>query len=258
MAEAVSSSMNIKSLQLETLRVVQPNRDAVASNNVVGFDSRDKRSRPFSLMRTQLAKRLVEEKIRLVGVTSASPAAGKSFLAVNLAASLSRVLKVPTFLVDLDLRRGCVAEELGIEFEAGVSDYLLGEMESLHEVGLHIDGTKLAVFPTHTVSMDSAEAIASGRFDTLVETMRKHTGEAVVIFDLPPVFANDDAVLSTRALDGYIMVVDSGRTSRRQLADAMEMLNPVPCLGTVLNRYAGGMLDSYGYGSANYDSYYSE
>jgi Mrp family chromosome partitioning ATPase len=209
-------------------------------------------------MRTQLAKRLAEDKIRLIGVTSATPAAGKSFLSVNLAASLSRVLKVPTLLVDLDLRRGCVAEELGLEFSSGISDFLLGKRLDLGEIGLRVDGTKLAVFPTHPVSMDSAQAIASGRYESLIETMRENTGGAVVMFDLPPVFANDDAVLSTRQLDAYIMVVDSGKTTRRQLTDAMEMLSPVPCLGTVLNRYAGGILDSYGYGSASYDSYYLE
>jgi Mrp family chromosome partitioning ATPase len=192
----------------------------------------------------------------LVGVTSATPAAGKSFLSVNLAASLSRVLKVPTFLVDLDLRRGCVAEELGIEFEAGISDYLLGKRQNLEEVGLRIDGTRFAVFPTRAAAMDSAQAIASGSYGSLIETMRERAGGAVIIFDLPPVFANDDAVLSTQLLDGSVMVVDSGKTTRRQLTDAMDMLNPVPCLGTVLNRYAGGILDSYGYGSGNYDSYY--
>jgi Mrp family chromosome partitioning ATPase len=209
-------------------------------------------------MRTQLAKQLVEDNVRLIGITSATPAAGKSFLSVNLAASLSRVLKVPTLLVDLDLRRGCVAEELGLEFTSGISEFLLGKKNDLGEIGLRVEGTRLVVFPTHPVSMDSAQAIAGGRYESLIQTMRDDAGGAVVIFDLPPVFANDDAVLSTRQLDGYILVVDSGKTTRRQLTDAMEMLSPVPCLGTVLNRYAGGILDSYGYGSASYDSYYLE
>ncbi len=258
MLEDAVAHMGSHQLDIQKLQVVQLREGAVEANKIVGFNSRDKRSRPFNLMRTQLAKRFTEEKIRLVGVTSATPAAGKSFLSVNLAASLSRVLQVPTILVDLDLRRGCVAEELGIEFKMGISDYLLGAEQELQNVGLLVEETNLAVFPTRAVSMDSAQAIAGGRFDSLVQTMRDDTGGAVAVFDLPPVFANDDAVLSTRLLDGYIMVVDSGKTTRRQLSDAMEMLDPVPCLGTVLNRYAGGMLDSYGYGSASYDRYYSD
>ncbi len=258
MAEPDLPQGNVRSIELGALGSVQPRRELVEANKIVGFNSRDKRSRPFNLMRTQLTKKFDDENIRLVGVTSATPAAGKSFLSVNLAASLSKVLSVPTYLVDLDLRRGCVAEELGIEFELGISDYLIGEDHNLNEIGLRVEGAELAVFPTAAVSMDSAQAIAGDRYGTLVKMMREETGGAVVIFDLPPVFANDDAVLSTRLLDGYIMVVDSGRTTRRQLKDAMDMLDPVPCLGTVLNRYAGGILDSYGYGSASYDRYYSE
>lgn len=258
MQYADTASIGSDRLDIKRLQVVQPRKGVVEDNKIVGFNSRDKRSRPFNLMRTQLAKQFTEEKVRLVGITSATPAAGKSFLSVNLAASLSRVLQASTFLVDLDLRRGCVAHELGLDFQSGISDYLLGGQEDLRAVGLNIEGTSLAVFPTRAVSIDSAEAIAGGTYDSLVQTMRDETAGAVIIFDLPPVFANDDAVLSTRLLDGYIMVVDSGKTTRRQLTDAMEMLDPVPCLGTVLNRYAGGILDSYGYGSASYDRYYSE
>lgn len=258
MAEKDPSPVGSAQLDIETLQVVKLHKGTVEANKIVGFNSRDKRSRPFNLMRTQLAKTFSDEKARLVGITSATPAAGKSFLSVNLAASLSKVLQVPTFLVDLDLRRGRVAQELGIEFRAGINDYLSGAEPDLQNVGLHVHGTNLAVFPSQAVSVDSAQAIAGQRFDSLVQTMRDNTGGAVIIFDLPPVFANDDAVLSTRLLDGYVMVVDSGKTTRRQLTDSMHMLDPIPCLGTVLNRYTGSILDGYGYGDASYDRYYSE
>lgn len=259
MADANPVSNNgDRSLELEDLQTIHLNKNAVRANRIVGFESRDKRARPFNLMRTQLAKQLTEGGGRLFGITSATPAAGKTFLSVNLAASLSKVLQVPTFLLDLDLRRGSVAQELGLEFEAGLSEFLLGERNDLSEIGLRVQDTSLVIFPTHPVSVDTARAVAGDRFNQLVKAMREQSDEAVVIFDLPPVFANDDAVISSQLLDGYIMVVDSGTTSRMQLVDAMEMLKPVPFLGTILNRYAGGVLDSYGYGSASYDDYYSE
>lgn len=255
-ADPVSSNGN-RSLQLETLQSIELNKNTVRANRIVGFESQDKRARPFNLMRTQLAKHLAGG-VRLLGITSATPAAGKTFLSVNLAASLSKVLEVPTFLLDLDLRRASIAQEVGLEFKAGLSEYLLGERDDLSEIGLRVEGTNLVIFPTHPVSVDTAQAVAGERFGQLMKAMRDQPDGAVVIVDLPPVFANDDAVLSARLLDGYLMVVDSGKTSRRQLADAMEMLSPVSCLGTVLNRYAGGFLDSYGYGSAPYDRYYSD
>ena len=99
--------------------------------------------------------------------------------------------------------------------------------------------------------------MASPQFENLIAELREQSSEGVVIVDLPPVFANDDAALTTQMLDGFLMVVECGKTSRRQLTDALEMLRPAPCLGTVLNRYAGGILDSYGYGAGAYDRYYS-
>ena len=43
-------------------------------------------------------------------------------------------------------------------------------------------------------------------------------------------------------------VVDHGTTTRKQLTQTIELLDPAPCLGTVLNRYQGGFADPYGYG----------
>ena len=73
---------------------------------------------------------------------------------------------------------------------------------------------------------------------------------------MPPAFANDDAMLSIGHLDGYILVVDSTETSKAHVQEAMSMLAPGRCLGTVLNRYAGRMFDKYGYGSYAYAKYY--
>lgn len=256
MMQASNAPAGGEQLDLSAVPQVQLDPEIIAAHNIVGFDSRDKRSRPFNLMRTQLMKRMSEEGARLVGITSATPAAGKSFLSVNLAASLSRLQQGTTVLVDLDLRRGCVAEELGLQFDKGVSDFLSGAA-SLSDLGVRIEGSDLVIIPTHTASSDSAEAIAGPRFEQLIAALRDQDSQCVVIFDLPPVFANDDAALTLGLLDGYVIVVDSGKTSKRQLTDAIAMLDPVPCLGAVLNRYAGGILDTYGYGSSYYDGYYA-
>ena len=69
-----------------------------------------------------------------------------------------------------------------------------------------------------------------------------------MICDLPPVFANDDTMMSMQYLDAYVLVVDHGMTTSRQVEEAVRLLDPVPCLGTVLNRYQGGFADPYGYG----------
>lgn len=257
MAEAdPSPSPGRPLLSLESFPVLTPSSSALTASRIVGFDSRDIRSRPFNLLRTRLAKVIEEQQLRLIGLTSATPAAGKSFVSLNLAAALARLGERPVYLVDFDLRRASLAEQLGIEVDKGIDAYLTGDIANLIDVGLRVEGLPLVLFPTNVIESNSAEALSGEAFQTLVETLRVASDGAIVIFDLPPVFANDDAMITIEALDAYLMIVDSGRTTKRQVTDAVDMLQPSICLGTILNRYKGGIIDQYGYYSEAYNRYY--
>ena len=245
-------------LRLETLPVFTPEPAVLSDQLIVGLDSRDSRSRAFNLLRTTLAKRMKEKGHRLIGITSATPSAGKSFLSLNLAASLSRVSEEPVVLVDLDLRRASIANGVGMQVKRGVSDLLLGEVSDLSLIGSRVHDSQLVLFPTKTVAKNTAELISGPRFDKFIADLRHDTGNSTILFDLPPAFANDDAMLILGQLDAYIMVIDSGKTNAKQVQQVLAMLNPVPCIGTVLNRYNGGFADNYGYGygSSAYAKYY--
>jgi len=243
-------------LDLERLPTVELDRAHLANHKIVGSNSRDSRSRAFSLLRTRLVNILEGHSPRLVGLTSATPAAGKSFISTNLAMSLAKVSEGPVILVDLDLRRGSVAAELGLDVSrGGVSDYLQGNA-TLQDIAVRVAELPLTVLPTQVVIHDSAELLVGDRFIGLVSALRRQAANAVVLFDLPPVFANDDAMLSIGQLDGYILIVDSTETSKAHVQEAMAMLAPGQCLGTVLNRYTGRMFEKYGYGSHAYAKYY--
>src|SRR3546814_11034631 len=71
------------------------------------------------LLRTSFAKRTKEDGHRLIGITSATPAAGKSFLSMNLDSSLARVVDEPVFLVDHDIWRSSLADDIGLVPERG-------------------------------------------------------------------------------------------------------------------------------------------
>ena len=254
-AQSIAAQLSTK---LASLPVFTPDNKVLAEQLIVGLDSRDSRSRAFNLLRTTLAKRMKETGHRLVGITSATPSAGKSFLSMNLAASLSKVSEDFVVLVDLDLRRASIAEGVGMQVKRGVSDFLTGEVSDLISIGSRIDDSQLVLFPTKQVAKKTAELLSGPIFEKLIADLRQDTGDAVVFFDLPPAFANDDAMLILEQLDAYVMVVDSGKTNAKQVQDVLAMLNPVPCIGTVLNRYNGGFADDYGYGygSSAYAKYY--
>jgi Mrp family chromosome partitioning ATPase len=77
--------------------------------------------------------------------------------------------------------------------------------------------------------------------------MRNSDDRNFFICDLPPAFANDDASIVLESLDGYILVVEDGRTTQREVEAAIELLGQERLAGVVLNKYRGGLV-SEGYG----------
>jgi protein-tyrosine kinase len=236
-------------------------RDDWSPRGVFGFNSHDSRSRPFNLLRAQVLKIMQANGWRTLGITSATPSVGKSFIASNLSASLARIPEVQTLLFDLDFRRGSIARTFEIDSESGVESFLSGQIDSLNQVAYEVSGTNLTIFPSFLTKLSSAELLSGPRMRNLMHAMKAFSDGVICICDLPPAFANDDAAIALREMDAYLLVVEEGRTTARQVRDAIQLLSPAPCLGTVLNRYVGGLgTDDYGfgYGSKNaYDAYYS-
>lgn len=230
-------------------------------NHIYGFNSRDQRSRPFNLLRSQVLKMSRARGWRVIGVTSATPRVGKSFIASNLSAALARTPEMHTYLFDFDLRRSSIAEYFNLQGGVSITDYLDGQIPDLGPVAHNVEGERLTIFPSFSNQLHSAELLAGSRMDQMIEAMRDLPPDSFCICDLPPVFANDDAVVIAQKIDAYLLVVEEGTTTRKQVRDTFNLLQPAPCLGTVLNRYNGGLMgDDYGYGygqSQKYAEYYS-
>ncbi|MEP2102421.1 MAG: CpsD/CapB family tyrosine-protein kinase [Parasphingorhabdus sp.] len=242
------------------LEALVPDEATLETNHIVGFDGNDIRSRPFNLLRSQVVKALEANDWNLFGMTSATPAAGKSFLSMNLAAALSRLSDKKIYLFDFDLRRGSLAEALGIEGKTGLGEYLAGKTDDLQSVGRRIGDSNLTIFPCYRVKTNSAELLAGKRFDALMGAIKNLPDDVIVICDLPPAFANDDTIMIAQYLDAYMLIIEQGITTKKQMNNTVALLKPTPCLGTVLNRYVGGLIDpyGYGYGGSEYSKYYSD
>lgn len=218
---------------------------------VYGFDSIDPRSRSFNLIRSKLLELQRERKWRMIGVVSATPNVGKSFIAGNVAASLSRDPRAQTYLVDLDLRRGSVAELFGIQAPASLRDFLEESSEVTTPPATRLAGQSLVILPTNAGMVHSAELLAGRRAQELFQAMRSSADRNYFIIDLPPVFANDDASLIMSKLDAYVLVAEEGRTTQRELSDAVSLLGEARLAGVILNKYRGGLV-SEGYGADDY------
>jgi protein-tyrosine kinase len=243
-------------LDLARARPTTVNPDQMRGERVIGFDPTDRDGRPFTLLRSRILDLWRGQGHKLIGITSASPSAGKSFIACNVAASLATLPETRVALFDLDLRRGTVAENFGLESEGGIETYLNGTNLDLAGMARRIEGLALTVFTCAQVKGHSASLVAGDAFEALVAAMRSLPDDVLVLCDLPPTFANDDAKLICERLDGYVLVAEDGVTPRKAITAAVQFMQPSKLLGTILNRANVGLDDQYGYGSKAYRHYY--
>ena len=115
----------MQSFPLEAKQRNSPGTAQKARRRLIhGFDSRNASSRTFNLIRSKLVSLYRERAWRTLGIVSATPDVGKSFISANLAAVMSRDPRFETYLMDLDLRRATIRDIFGIETHEGIVEYL--------------------------------------------------------------------------------------------------------------------------------------
>jgi len=214
------------------------------------FDARRPQEAPseeFRVLRTRLNHMQSSEDLRSIVVSSASPAEGKTFVALNLALAQSQ-LETPILIIDLDLRRPTVHELLRIDRAPGFSDFLVGE-KPLHECIRHIEGTNLYVLPAGTLARNPLELLNMRQVKVLIDNLRRIFGW--IIMDTPPLLFSADANLMATLTDGTILVVRIGSTTYDTIVRAMQSLCENNVLGIVANGARAGELYS------KYTYYYS-
>jgi Mrp family chromosome partitioning ATPase len=233
------------------------NGAAARQRLVHGFDSRNASSRSFNLIRSKLVALQRERGWRMIGIVSATPNVGKSFVSSNLAAAMSRDPRFQTYLVDLDLRRGTIKDIFGFEPDASIVDYFESTDPSSALTGFVPQGQDLIIIPSAAGQVHSGELLAGERATGLFRAMRGSDERKYFVCDLPPVFANDDASIIMESLDGYVVVAQDGKTTQREVEAAVDMLGHERLAGVVLNKYRGGLV-SEGYGIEDrYAQYYA-
>ena len=175
----------------------------------------------------------VDNPIRSMVVTSSIPNEGKTTVTVNLAraiaASGARVL-----LVECDMRRRSLANELGVHGRSGLYSVLADQVALQH-----------AVVPTAVQNMyfldaepgipNPADILSSKRFKRFAHDLKSVYD--YVIFDTPPVGTFVDAAVASVAVDGVVLVVRDDFTKRSEVAAAYEQLGKAGgrIIGVVLN-----------------------
>lgn len=226
-----------------------PDPQTLSDNRIVGFSRMDEQVHSFVVMRSHLLKHVTATGQRVFAVTSVEPGDGKTHIAVNLAAALSRIH--PTVLVELDLRWPSVSRRLGLPgLRFGIDDHLAGT-SAVRDTAVGISGFDLTLHPARKPRFNAEDLLASPRLADFVAGLRAAKGAPICLIDTPPALVNDDLMLIARAVDGVLLVVQEARTRARALVEIVGSLSPTPIVGSILNMSISSPRPSTGYGYYN-------
>jgi receptor protein-tyrosine kinase len=194
----------------------------------------------FRTLRTRLNHMQSQQDLHSIVVTSASPAEGKTFTAMNLALAQAQ-LESPVLIADLDLRRPVVHNMFQCEKSPGFSDFLLAD-QKLEDCIRRIEGTNLYFMPAGTQVRNPLELLNMRQVKHSIDAFRKVFNW--VILDTPPLLFSADANLLATLTDGTLIVVRIGSTTYDSVIRAMQSLCENNVLGIVANGARAGELYS--------------
>jgi receptor protein-tyrosine kinase len=205
----------------------------------------------FRTLRTRLNHMQTLQPIRSVVITSASPAEGKSFAAMNLAICQAQLAGSRILLADFDFRRPIVHNLLQIDRSPGITDFLM-RRSPLEDVIKRVEGTNLYVMPAGEAVMNPLELLNLSEVKQILTDLPNYFDW--VILDTPPLLFAADANLLATMCHGTMLVVRIGATTIDTITRAMQSLCENNVLGIIVNGARRGELYSkYTY----YHSYYT-
>lgn len=217
---------------------------------VVKDDPRSPRSESFRTLRTNIQFLSIGDVPKSFVLTSSIPGEGKSTSSANLAIAIA-LSGQNVLIVDADLRKPKLAEYLGLEGGAGLTDILVGRAQA-NDVIQRWGDTNLYVLPAGRIPPNPSELLGSKAMLALISSLEKSFD--VVLFDAPPLLPVTDAAVLAKNAGGALLMVAAGRVHKNQVGGAVAALDSVGArlAGVVMTMVPLKGPDSYGYGRYGY------
>lgn len=206
-------------------------------------------------LRTSLLLSSAGQPPKTVLVTSSQPSEGKTTTAVNTAVMLAQT-GAEVLIIDCDLRRPRIHSHFGLPNTRGVTNYLSGDSNVDSLIQQYDKLPNLKVITSGPVPPNSAELLGSEEMRRLLVLLSEQFTHIIV--DSPPAISFTDASILSTMVDGVMLVVHGGRSSRAVVRRAKQQLMDVGAniYGIVLNNVKLESSDYYYY-SGYYSSYYA-
>jgi succinoglycan biosynthesis transport protein ExoP len=199
------------------------------------WDPKSHGAEAYRGLRSSLLLSSIDNPPRIIVITSAFPAEGKTTTAINFAIVLAQRGE-QVLLVDADLRRGSLRRVFGITDEnIGLSTELSQQLLERELPVPFPDLPTLHVLPTGPLPPNPAEMLSSNRMEEQMRQWVKRF-DRIVIDSAPLLAVSDTQSLAVRA-DAVVLVARAGVTRKRALIRARDLLWRVnaPVAGVVVN-----------------------
>lgn len=202
----------------------------------------------FRLIRSRLQFVMTGNNDKIVLVTSTMAGEGKSFVSINLAASLA-LLGKKVLLVGMDIRKPQLAKYLDIKVEPGLTQYLSSNAYTIANIIQHnVEVEGLDVIVAGPIPPNPSELLASDKVDTMFDELRAEY-DYIVIDSAPVGMVSDTFVLDCVA-DAAVYVCRANYTTLRDLdfINTVYKEKQLKKMALVVNGTASKKGYGYGYG----------
>ncbi|MCP3871806.1 MAG: AAA family ATPase [Desulfobacteraceae bacterium] len=211
------------------------NLDIVEKNRGVTINSNAKEIERYKILRNRIHQQGKHRKMNTIMITSPNRNEGKTVTAINMGFTFARNLKQTVLLVDCDFKGQDIHNYLGINSQLSLIDYFLDDTP-LGDLIIWPGIEKLSLISGARTVVDSSELLSSEMMEKLVQEMGDRYDDRYVFFDTPPVLERSEAISMAPMMDGIIMVVEAGTTSKKDVQKAVSLLPKDKFLGFVLNK----------------------
>src|SRR5215213_3055706 len=229
------------------------------SELLMNVDSRSPLAEAYRHLRTSVLLSTAGRAPKSLLVTSSLPGEGKTTTAVNTAMSLAQT-GASVVIIDADMRRPRLQHIFDMKGQEGLSSVLSSDISEADMLSMvrNDEASGLSVLTSGPIPPNPAELLGSDQMRRLLAALQANYTHVVI--DSPPVSSFTDGVLIASMVDGVLLVVHGGRSSRHIVRRSKQLLNDVGAkiFGVVLNNVNLQSHDYYYYQSYYGQKYYEK
>jgi receptor protein-tyrosine kinase len=189
-----------------------------------------------SILRTLQAGKNRLEASHLLMITSAKPGEGKSFTALNLAASMAQSGQGEVLLVDCDAKPRSLSGLMGLANAPGVYNLISNPALRVEDMVLRTPISTLSILPIGAREDPTADPGMTRPVSAAIERLRRRLAHHFIILDCAPCLSTSDPSTLAALVDQVIMVVEAERTQRSEIEASLELVRACPNIALVLNK----------------------